>query len=588
MLCFTLFIRSIPVKIRVLAWLPLAATLLLSGTISSVYALPNEILIAQTSAQDYLQQGNARINRKDYQGAVEDFTKAISLKPDYAEAYVNRASARNGLKDYQGAKSDGEKAADLFRKSEDTVSSQKAEPAPPEDAQQPLSANTAGDSGLLERRRTRKSNSSSLGGLSSRSPGSESGEVANSDGFKPNCDGPGERIDAAQDTDFGPYMAELKRRVKRNWIPPEQGNSRRSVLRFSISRAGEVSNLRVGKTSGNPDSDAAAMDAVSKTAPFESLPSEYKGKNIDIQFTFDINVFGGDVVDLGKDANDQIKVEHYLDKGNARYIGKDCKGAIEAYNQAISLKPDFADAYNKRSEARYGLKDYKGAIEDSNKAISLNPNEANVYLNRGSARYHLRDYKGTIADYTKAISLNPDEADAYVGRGNARNELEDYQGGIEDSNKAISLNPDDASAYINRSFARNGMRNSQGAIEDANKAISLKPNSADDEAETYRNRGAARASLKDYKGAIEDATKAISLKPNYADAYRNRGAARASLKNYKGAIEDANKAISLNPNDADAYNNRSFARNGMKDYQGAESDRQKAAELFRKKSMKSQ
>jgi TonB family protein len=134
-----------------------------------------------------------------------------------------------------------------------------------------------------------------LGGLSSRSTGSGPGGVGNSDLFNPDRDGPGEGIDAAQDVDFGPYMAELQRRVKRNWIPPEQGNSRRSVLRFSISRNGEISNLRVGKSSGNADSDAAAMDAVRRAAPFRSLPAGYKGRTIDIQFTFDINVFGGDI-----------------------------------------------------------------------------------------------------------------------------------------------------------------------------------------------------------------------------------------------------------------------------------------------------
>jgi TonB family protein len=175
--------------------------------------------------------------------------------------------------------------------------SQQTEPAPSEEAPQPRTTrrSTVGGSGLLEGRRTRKSNSSSLGGLSSRGSESGSGGVGNSDLFNPDRDGPGEGIDAAQDVDFGPYMAELQRRVKRNWIPPEQGNSRRSVLRFSISRNGEISNLKVGKSSGNPDSDAAAMDAVRRAAPFRTLPAGYKGRNIDIQFTFDINVFGGDM-----------------------------------------------------------------------------------------------------------------------------------------------------------------------------------------------------------------------------------------------------------------------------------------------------
>ena len=188
----------------------------------------------------------------------------------------------------------------------------KPEPAPPEptppepseqtepteEAPQPRTTrrSAVGGSGLAEGRRTRRSsNSAVLGGPLARSSGSGSGGVGNSDLFNPDRDGPGEGIDAAKDVDFGPYMAELQRRVKRNWIPPEQGNSRRSVLRFSISRNGEVSNLRVGKSSGNPDSDAAAMDAVRRAAPFRTLPTAYKQRNIDIQFTFDINVFGGDV-----------------------------------------------------------------------------------------------------------------------------------------------------------------------------------------------------------------------------------------------------------------------------------------------------
>jgi tetratricopeptide (TPR) repeat protein len=114
------------VKIRVLVWFPVAATLLLSWTVPAAHALPNEILMAQVSAQDYLEQGNARYKSKDYQGAIEDYTKAISLKPDYAEAYRNRGVARDGLKDYQGGIEDATKAADLFRKSGDTVNSRKA------------------------------------------------------------------------------------------------------------------------------------------------------------------------------------------------------------------------------------------------------------------------------------------------------------------------------------------------------------------------------------------------------------------------------------------------------------------------------
>ena len=37
----------------------------------------------------------------------------------------------------------------------------------------------------------------------------------------------------------------------------------------------------------------AALKAVELTAPFRPLPADFKGQNIDIQFTFDYRVFGG-------------------------------------------------------------------------------------------------------------------------------------------------------------------------------------------------------------------------------------------------------------------------------------------------------
>lgn len=37
----------------------------------------------------YYYRGCARINAKNYKGAIEDLQKAVELKPDYADAYFN-------------------------------------------------------------------------------------------------------------------------------------------------------------------------------------------------------------------------------------------------------------------------------------------------------------------------------------------------------------------------------------------------------------------------------------------------------------------------------------------------------------------
>ena len=99
-------------------------------------------------------------------------------------------------------------------------------------------------------------------------------------------------IDAIKEPDFGPYMRELQRRIKMNWDPPKGDQSKRVVLLFKIAKDGRLLSCSVHKSSGLPNADKAAIQAVQLTAPFKPLPPEFKGSNIDIQFTFDYNVFG--------------------------------------------------------------------------------------------------------------------------------------------------------------------------------------------------------------------------------------------------------------------------------------------------------
>lgn len=99
-------------------------------------------------------------------------------------------------------------------------------------------------------------------------------------------------IDAIREPDFGPYMRELQRRIKMNWDPPKGNESKRVVLMFKIAKDGRLLSCNVYKSSGLPNADKAAINAVQATAPFRPLPAEFKGQHIDIQFTFDYNVFG--------------------------------------------------------------------------------------------------------------------------------------------------------------------------------------------------------------------------------------------------------------------------------------------------------
>jgi len=101
----------------------------------------------------------------------------------------------------------------------------------------------------------------------------------------------------------------------------------------------------------------------------------------------------------------QLTAEEWFNLGYDKRESGDYQGAIADYNQAIKIKPDYAEAYFVRGNAKYFLRDYQGAIADYNQAIKIKPDNAAAYNNRGNAKDNLRDKQGAINDYNQAAQL---------------------------------------------------------------------------------------------------------------------------------------------------------------------------------------
>jgi protein TonB len=100
-------------------------------------------------------------------------------------------------------------------------------------------------------------------------------------------------LDARQDLDLGPYFAEIRRRVKRNWQPSAPSDNRHTVLAFSIQRNGQITGLRVVQSSGSPKSDRDSLEAIEKSAPFAALPENFPNEQLNVEFNFNIYVNQG-------------------------------------------------------------------------------------------------------------------------------------------------------------------------------------------------------------------------------------------------------------------------------------------------------
>lgn len=98
-------------------------------------------------------------------------------------------------------------------------------------------------------------------------------------------------IDSLPEADFGPYMAELQRRIRRNWRPPQAQEDKRVVVLFKIARDGRLLSVSTQKSSGYEEADQAALGAIRLSAPFRPLPAAHPDNDVTVQFTFDYNVY---------------------------------------------------------------------------------------------------------------------------------------------------------------------------------------------------------------------------------------------------------------------------------------------------------
>lgn len=97
---------------------------------------------------------------------------------------------------------------------------------------------------------------------------------------------------SGEDVDFSNYLAEMEKKIRKAWFPPKGNESKRVKVKFKLNRQGAVQSVRMVTSSGLAIVDDAATAAIQNASPFGDLP---KGSPeiVEIKFTFDYNVFGG-------------------------------------------------------------------------------------------------------------------------------------------------------------------------------------------------------------------------------------------------------------------------------------------------------
>lgn len=235
------------------------------------------------------------------------------------------------------------------------------------------------------------------------------------------------------------------------------------------------------------------------------------------------------------------------------YAQKNIPLAMSKVNSKINEFPEKENWYFVRAQLYENSKDYFAAIADYNKMLDV----ADAAYRSGILTYRADCYNSegmydqAIADYDEAISNDSTRSYYFSGRGDVKRLKGDYNGAVADFSKAIKLDPEEAWYYYRRGWIKDEfLKDTEGGLKDYTEAISIDNNYA----YAYLHRGRLyKEKLKDEKKANQDFLMMLTLDTSISFSGNCRQYALFHLNRNNEAIEWLNKILEEYPNEHNYY-----------------------------------
>lgn len=257
--------------------------------------------------------------------------------------------------------------------------------------------------------------------------------------------------------------------------------------------------------------------------------------------------------------------EVWQDKAKTLYELKQYRESQSAYDKAIELKPEYLEAWTGRGYALDKLQQSQGAISSFDNALKIKPDYPQAWQGKGDALLNSQRYEDAIASYEKAVEFQPNLYQAWYNRGQAQQNLKHYEPAVQSYQKAVEIKSDNPEAWNNLGNVFLELNKNQEAFESYEKAVRFQPNFH----QAWYSKGIALLKMRRHEEAVEAYETTVKLKPDYSQAWYNLGWSYHELRRYEQAIECYSKALDLNPRKEQAWYNRGNAQYNLKRYEEA-------------------
>ncbi len=152
-----------------------------------------------------------------------------------------------------------------------------------------------------------------------------------------------------------------------------------------------------------------------------------------------------------------------IEQGKEFYKNDQDEEAVAAFQEAIRLDPDLAEAHLRLGMAYAALErkpeadeSYKKAVELFKKRVQADPKDAESFFYLGEAHSFLHQDEEAARTYRQTTRLKPDDEEAFYQLGKAETKLAHYPEAVAAFQKALELDPNDSRASDELENAQEG------------------------------------------------------------------------------------------------------------------------------------
>lgn len=262
-------------------------------------------------------------------------------------------------------------------------------------------------------------------------------------------------------------------------------------------------------------------------------------------------------------------------KGNEEYKKKNFKEALNYYEKAIELAPNEVTYYNNKAACLIEMKEFEKAIEACDKAIEISKSGhydyeklARALSRKASALSNLEKYDEALNYYQQSLLEKGDQK--------VKDEIKRLEKLKKEKDALAYINPEIANQHKeagNELFKKGDF---PAAYKEYDEAIKRNPS----DAKLYSNRATCLMKLMEFPSALRDIDKAIELDPKFIKAYSKKAAIHKGLKELHKAIEAYEKGLKIDPDDAELKQGLADANREIL-YGGYTQSKEEAEERYR-------